>query len=39
MNKHTPDPLDTWENKLKDEYGYAYAQLIAKQWFNGGLIN
>ena len=37
--KKTPDPLDTWENKLKDEYGLAYAELIGKQWFNGGMID
>ncbi|WNH10046.1 hypothetical protein [Thalassobellus suaedae] len=36
---HTPDPLDTWENKLKDSYGLSYAQLMSSQWFNGGMID
>lgn len=36
--KFNPDPLDTWENKKKDAYGLAYANLISKDWFDGGLI-
>lgn len=35
---HTPDPLDTWENKKKDAYGLSYAKLISKEWFNGGPV-
>lgn len=34
--KFAPDPLDTWENKKKEEYGLAYANLMSKEWFNGG---
>jgi hypothetical protein len=34
----SPDPLATWEEKKKTEYGLSYAYLISKEWFNGGMI-
>lgn len=35
---YTPDPLATWEDKKDDAYALAYATLISKEWFNGGMI-
>ncbi len=32
------DPLASWNDKLKNEYGLSYAKIIADEWFNGGLI-
>ena len=34
-----PDPLASMEEKLSDEYGLAVAEMIAADWFNGGMIS
>ena len=34
-----PDPLATMEEKLSKEYGLAVAEMIASDWFNGGMIS
>jgi|TARA_Y100000310_G_C20704425_1_gene834140 hypothetical protein len=35
-----PDPLASWKEKQSIEYGTSYAKhIIAKEWFNGGMIN
>lgn len=37
--KGKPDPLAPFEHKTSDYYGLQIANLIAKEWFNGGLID
>jgi len=37
--KGKPDPLAPFEYKTSDYYGLQIANLIAKEWFNGGLID
>lgn len=34
-----PDPLATWKEIQSLEYATSYAKLIAKEWFNGSMIN
>lgn len=34
-----PDPLATWQEKQSIEYGTSFAKVIAKEWFNGSMIN
>lgn len=33
-----PDPLASWEEKKSNDYALSYAQLIAQEWFDGGMI-
>lgn len=37
-HKYNPDPLAPWSEKTSDNYGLAWAKLIAKEWFDGGMI-
>lgn len=36
---HYPDPLASWAEKQTEDYGLAYAKTIAKEWFEGGMID